>query len=51
MQRECNWTSGYKWTTALALSITLGGFGADRQALCGFFFKYIYLDFVMLLSF
>ena len=29
-QRECNWTSGYRWTTALALSITLGGFGADR---------------------
>ncbi|XP_004617810.2 TM2 domain-containing protein 3 [Sorex araneus] len=26
----CNWTGGYKWTTALALSITLGGFGADR---------------------
>ncbi|XP_025293557.1 TM2 domain-containing protein 3 isoform X2 [Canis lupus familiaris] len=26
----CNWTGGYKWSTALALSITLGGFGADR---------------------
>lgn len=26
----CNWTSGYKWSTALVLSITLGGFGADR---------------------
>lgn len=26
----CNWTRGYRWTTALALSITLGGFGADR---------------------
>ncbi|GLH07021.1 TM2 domain-containing protein almondex [Gryllus bimaculatus] len=26
----CNWTGGYRWTTALALSITLGGFGADR---------------------
>nr|XP_039272677.1 TM2 domain-containing protein 3-like [Styela clava] len=26
----CNWTSGYKWSTALILSITLGGFGADR---------------------
>lgn len=26
----CNWTSGYKWSTALLLSITLGGFGADR---------------------
>jgi len=27
---ECNWTEGYSWKTALALSITLGGFGADR---------------------
>ncbi|XP_056268416.1 TM2 domain-containing protein 3 [Pseudoliparis swirei] len=26
----CNWTGGYKWSTTLALSITLGGFGADR---------------------
>lgn len=26
----CNWTSGYRWTTALVLSVTLGGFGADR---------------------
>lgn len=26
----CNWTSGFKWSTALLLSITLGGFGADR---------------------
>lgn len=26
----CNWTAGYKWYTALVLSITLGGFGADR---------------------
>jgi TM2 domain-containing membrane protein YozV len=26
----CNWTGGYRWTTALILSITLGGFGADR---------------------
>jgi len=26
----CNWTSGYRWTTALILSIFLGGFGADR---------------------
>ncbi|XP_059479732.1 TM2 domain-containing protein 3 [Neocloeon triangulifer] len=26
----CNWTGGYKWSTALLLSITLGGFGADR---------------------
>ena len=29
-QEQCNWTGGLKWTTALALSITLGGFGADR---------------------
>lgn len=27
---RCNWTKGYKWSTALILSITLGGFGADR---------------------
>ncbi|XP_023331940.1 TM2 domain-containing protein almondex isoform X2 [Eurytemora carolleeae] len=27
---ECNWTEGYRWKTALVLSITLGGFGADR---------------------
>jgi len=27
---ECNWTEGYSYKTALALSITLGGFGADR---------------------
>ncbi|KAI9564334.1 hypothetical protein GHT06_008072 [Daphnia sinensis] len=27
---RCNWTSGYKWSTTLLLSITLGGFGADR---------------------
>jgi len=26
----CNWTSGHRWTTTLILSITLGGFGADR---------------------
>ncbi|XP_065172759.1 TM2 domain-containing protein almondex-like [Atheta coriaria] len=26
----CNWTGGYRWSTALVLSITLGGFGADR---------------------
>ncbi|XP_044747231.1 TM2 domain-containing protein almondex [Coccinella septempunctata] len=26
----CNWTGGYRWLTALALSVTLGGFGADR---------------------
>ena len=29
-QKKCNWTGGYKWSTALALSVTLGGFGADR---------------------
>lgn len=28
---QCNWTVGYKWSTALILSITLGGFGADRS--------------------
>ena len=27
---QCNWTSGYHWLTTLILSITLGGFGADR---------------------
>lgn len=27
---KCNWTRGYSWSTALALSITLGGFGVDR---------------------
>lgn len=27
---RCNWTGGYKWSTAVLLSITLGGFGADR---------------------
>jgi hypothetical protein len=26
----CNWTHGYRWSTALLISITLGGFGADR---------------------
>ncbi|XP_043482313.1 TM2 domain-containing protein almondex [Leptopilina heterotoma] len=26
----CNWTGGYRWSTAFILSITLGGFGADR---------------------
>ncbi|XP_033211095.1 TM2 domain-containing protein almondex [Belonocnema kinseyi] len=26
----CNWTGGYRWSTALILSVTLGGFGADR---------------------
>jgi len=29
-RKQCNWTAGYKWTTTLALSVTLGGFGADR---------------------
>ncbi|XP_033634639.1 TM2 domain-containing protein 3-like [Asterias rubens] len=27
---RCNWTSGHRWSTALTLSVTLGGFGADR---------------------
>lgn len=27
---DCNWTSGYRWSTALILSVTLGGFGGDR---------------------
>ncbi|XP_026473657.1 TM2 domain-containing protein almondex-like [Ctenocephalides felis] len=27
---KCDWTGGYHWSTALILSITLGGFGADR---------------------
>ncbi|CAB3992763.1 TM2 domain-containing 3 [Paramuricea clavata] len=26
----CNWTSGYRWSTAALLSLTLGGFGVDR---------------------
>ena len=26
----CSWTSGYIWSTAFILSITLGGFGVDR---------------------
>ncbi|XP_065184436.1 TM2 domain-containing protein 3-like [Sycon ciliatum] len=30
MTRTCNWTSGLRWSTALVLSITLGGFGVDR---------------------
>ncbi|XP_025078137.1 TM2 domain-containing protein 3-like [Pomacea canaliculata] len=29
-QQPCNWSQGYKWSTALILSITLGGFGVDR---------------------
>ena len=29
-QKLCNWTGGHRWITALILSITLGGFGADR---------------------
>jgi len=27
---RCNWTAGYRWSTTLFLSVTLGGFGADR---------------------
>jgi len=26
----CNWKNGYRWSTTFILSITLGGFGADR---------------------
>jgi len=26
----CNWTGGHNWSVALLLSLTLGGFGADR---------------------
>ncbi|CAG0915387.1 unnamed protein product [Notodromas monacha] len=26
----CNWTNGHRWSTAVMLSITLGGVGADR---------------------
>lgn len=29
-QRPCNWTGGHRWLTTLVLSVTLGGFGADR---------------------
>ncbi|BFZ02293.1 hypothetical protein BsWGS_05332 [Bradybaena similaris] len=29
-QIPCNWSQGYKWSTALLLSIFLGGFGVDR---------------------
>ena len=32
-QTLCNWTGGHRWITALALSIALGGFGADRHDL------------------
>jgi len=27
---KCNFTAGYKWSTAMLLSVLLGGFGADR---------------------
>lgn len=27
---KCNWTQGYRWSTAVVISLTLGGFGADR---------------------
>ena len=27
---RCDWQNGYTWSTALFLSVTLGGFGADR---------------------
>lgn len=29
-QVECSFTTGKSWSTALLLSVTLGGFGADR---------------------
>lgn len=29
-QRQCNWSSGHKYSVALLLSMILGGFGADR---------------------
>lgn len=29
-QKPCNWTGGHRWLTTLVLSVTLGGFGADR---------------------
>lgn len=29
-RRLCNWTRGYSWSTALLLSVVLGGFGVDR---------------------
>ena len=28
--KPCKFTTGYKWSTAFALSLTLGGFGLDR---------------------
>ena len=31
--RPCNWTGGHRWFTALLLSVTLGGFGADRYVI------------------
>ena len=27
---RCRWTNGYSWSKAMLLSVTLGGFGADR---------------------
>ena len=30
MRIACNWTQGYRWSTTLIISITLGGFGVDR---------------------
>jgi hypothetical protein len=27
---KCNWTSGYKWSVAMILSVLFGGFGVDR---------------------
>ena len=39
-QRPCNWTGGHRWLTALILSITLGGFGADRFVMLIYFFGF-----------
>lgn len=30
---RCNWTGGHRWSTALILSVTLGGFGIDRYSI------------------
>jgi len=29
-QMPCKWKNGYRWSTTFVLSVTLGGFGADR---------------------
>lgn len=30
MLQRCNWSAGLRWSTTILLSITLGGFGAER---------------------